>query len=194
MNETWKDIAGYEGLYQVSNKGNVRGIDRKNSRGTCVKGKILKVKVNRFGYSEVTLSKQGTTKTLKVHRIVAFAFVKNPNEIKMTQVNHKDENKLNNTAENLEWCDAKYNVNYGTGHARGIAQIDQCKKSAHTDWKKIIENRYKAVIQKTKDGIEINRFKSAGHASEQLNINQWNIGSCCRGKQKTAGGYAWEYA
>ncbi len=97
MKEIWKDIVGYEGLYQVSNLGNVKSKRKVLSQ---TKGKYLKV----------ILSKNGKEKVVNVHRLVAQAFI--PNIDNLPQVNHKDENKYNNKVENLEWCDNKYNNNY----------------------------------------------------------------------------------
>ena len=99
--EEWKNIIGYEGLYEVSNIGNVRNV-RRNT--------LLKLSKNQ-GYIQVHLYKNGIRTGLKVHRLVAEAFI--PNADNLPQVNHKDEDKTNNSVDNLEWCDHKYNVNYG---------------------------------------------------------------------------------
>ena len=111
MIEVWKNVVGYEGYYQVSNFGNVRSIDRKDGRGNRIKGKELKLYKNRNGYLQSALIFNGKVKLMYVHRIVAEAFLCNPKNLKC--VNHKDENKTNNSVENLEWCDYKYNNNYG---------------------------------------------------------------------------------
>lgn len=111
MKEIWKDIQGYEGYYQVSNTGRVRSLDRIDSRGYKRKGKILVPLVDKFGYCSVHLLKKSKAKTAKIHRLVAVSFLENPLNYK--EINHKDENKLNNSVDNLEWCDRKYNMNYG---------------------------------------------------------------------------------
>lgn len=103
MNEEWRDILGYEGLYKVSNLGMVYSMKRK---------KIMKLSKTEKGYYKVYLMKDGTGKHKKVHRLVAEAFIPNPNNL--PQVNHKDEDKTNNIVTNLEWCTAEYNSNYGT--------------------------------------------------------------------------------
>ena len=114
--EIWKDILGYEGLYQVSNFGRVKSLERliKYTENKIVlrKCRIIKTHTNKCGYVYVVLHKDGNKKNYLVHRLVAEVFISNPDNL--PQVNHKDENKLNNSVENLEWCDAKYNVNYGT--------------------------------------------------------------------------------
>lgn len=111
MEEIWKDAVGYEGLYQVSNFGRVQSLDRRDIRNRFWKGKILSQQVEKLGYCSVKLCKNGIQKREKVHRLVALAFVENPNNYK--EINHKDENKQNNRSENLEWCTRQYNVTYG---------------------------------------------------------------------------------
>lgn len=110
--EVWKDVAGYEGLYQVSNRGNVYSVERKNLRGRKCGGRTLKTSRDKIGYLRVNLYKDGRRKNVTVHRLVANAFLPNPNNY--PEINHRDEDKTNNCVENLEWCTRKYNVNYGT--------------------------------------------------------------------------------
>ena len=127
MEEIWKDVVGYEGYYQVSNKGNVRSVDRfvssKLGSYRKINGKTIKPrnKENIDGnYLTVNLKRNGIGKTKFVHRLVAVVFIPNPNNFQ--QVNHKDENKLNNEVPNLEWCDAKYNSNYGERNKKILEQ------------------------------------------------------------------------
>ena len=108
----WKDIPGYEGLYQVSNTGQVRSLNYRQTGKT----KILKQHTDKNGYKKVGLSKNGKVKTYAVHRLVAKAFISNPNNL--PYVNHKDENPSNNAVWNLEWCDCSYNTSYGTSRER----------------------------------------------------------------------------
>ena len=115
MVEIWKDICGFEGYYEVSNLGRVRSVDRevidKGGRHQVKKGIVLKSRYDRQGYEIVSLSINRQYSTKCVHRLVAEAFV--PNLYNLPQVNHKDEDKSNNVPDNLEWCTAKYNANYG---------------------------------------------------------------------------------
>ena len=118
--EGWKDIEGYEGLYQVSNLGRVKSLGNDKNK----KEKIRKVRKNNFGYLHLTLHKNRIAKDYLIHRLVATAWIPNPNNL--PEINHKDECKTNNTVENLEWCDATYNNNYGT---RIIRMVDSKKLS-----------------------------------------------------------------
>lgn len=127
MNEIWKSVVGYENLYEVSSFGRVRSVDRTTIGKTAFsddslyhfKGKILKQgnrKTSGMPYKQVVLYKNKEHKTVAVHRLVAEAFIPNPDNL--PQVNHKDENPSNNNVSNLEWCTCKYNVNYGTATDR----------------------------------------------------------------------------
>lgn len=179
MNEIWKDIVGYEGLYQVSNLGRVR----KSS------GEILSQTTHRAKYTNyrtVGLRKNGTRKTEGVHRLVAGAFIQNAENLPM--VNHKDENGENNLVENLEWCDRSYNALYGT-----------CpEKKRRNNIGKISKQR-KPVLQYSKDGEFICRHCSASAAAVSIKGNvraaQANISAACVGYlgKKTAYGYMWRY-
>ena len=177
MKEEWKEIKGYPN-YMVSNKGNLKSLGRwvyKEYRGKrWQREKILKPSVNKDGYLFVGLYKNRKVKYFKVHRLVAEAFISNPNNL--PQVNHKDENKQNNCVENLEWCDAKYNNNYGTKN------------------KRIAEKLSKPVLQIDKNTNEfIAEFPSIHQVERQLGINNAHISKCCLGKRNTAGGYKWKY-
>ena len=117
MEEQWMPVKGYEGLYEVSNTGKVRSL--KNSRHNVRKEPLLKKqRLGSWGYPVVALCKEGKSIEVLVHRIVAEAFIPNPNGYEV--VNHKDEVKTNNLVENLEWCTQKYNNNYGTAKQRGV--------------------------------------------------------------------------
>lgn len=111
MNEVWKDITGYEGLYQISNLGRVKALPRNIPGAYNNREFIKKTGCDRYGYPQVGLSKNGKYSCKRIHQLVAMEFVPNPHNLK--EVNHKDENKSNNHADNLEWCTAQYNLTYG---------------------------------------------------------------------------------
>lgn len=110
--KVWKDIAGFEGLYQISINGDVKSLARMRSDGRPCKERILKVCIQPNGYANVCLHKDGAQYHKLIHRLVAEAFLPNPEGL--PQVNHRDECKQNNHKDNLEWCSAKYNLSYGT--------------------------------------------------------------------------------
>lgn len=168
--EHWKDVVGYEGLYEVSNWGNVRSL----KYGRTGKPRLLKPAKAGNGYLFVGLHKDGERTQKLVHRLVAEAFLDNP--YNLPQINHKDENPANNHCENIEYCSAKYNVNYGTRNQR-----DADSKSISID-------------QFALNGVFIRRWKSIMEASRQLGIDNSLICKCARGKNKTAGGFKWRYA
>lgn len=169
MEEIWKDIKGYEGLYQVSNMGRVRSLTRNI---------ILKSKIERNGYERVKLSVNNIPKNYYIHRMVANAFIPNPDNL--PQVNHKDENKLNNCVGNLEWCDSKYNINYGTGNKKRQLSNTNGKLS-------------KPVLQYTLEGIFIKEWKSTRDVQRNLGFDHANISECCRNIIKSAHDYLWKY-
>ena len=116
--EIWRPVVGYEGLYEISSYGRVRSMDRYDGRNHFIKGKLLKNKDNGNGYLICSLSKNGIVKNKYIHRLVVEAFIERPDGL--YEVNHKDENKKNNSVDNLEWCDKKYNNTYGTRIEREI--------------------------------------------------------------------------
>ena len=117
MQEIWKDIEGYEGLYQVSNLGIVKSLPRQYKNRKCNE-RIKSPSLAGKGYYRVSLCKNGIIKYYYIHQLVAKTFIPNPNNYKL--VNHKDENKLNNCVDNLEWCDYKYNLNYNNGKIKRL--------------------------------------------------------------------------
>ena len=166
MKEIYKDIKGYEGKYQVSNLGNVKSLHYNNTN----RERVLKPRVTK-GYLSVDL---GYRNPRLVHRLVAEAFLENPNNLPC--VNHKDENKKNNCVDNLEWCSNEYNLNYGTCLER--------RGKSHR----------KPINQYDLDGNFIKTWNSGTEISKKLGFSHGNICSCCRGKQKTAYGFKWRYA
>ena len=176
--EIWKDIDGYEGLYQISNEGRVKSLKYNHTN----EEKFLKAKRNRNGYLLVGLCKDGKPKKKLVHRLVAEAFIENPNGL--PQVNHKDENKMNNCVENLEWCDASYNTNYGTRNERSA--------KARTNGK-----RSKQVCQYDLNWNLIRIWPSTKECGRN-GYDQSAVCHCCNNKFKREGnnkykGYRWRY-
>ena len=167
MIEEWRPIEGYEGLYEVSNLGRVRSLDMYVKVGygnyRLHKGKVLSPTKNKNGYLKVNLYCNGKQKTIDVHRLVTEAFLPNPDNL--PQVNHKDENKTNNRVENLEWCDVKYNLSYGTARIR--ERDTKIKNGYYTGLSK--EEYRKKWCQENKDKIrEINRRYYLNRKKEQI--------------------------
>lgn len=183
-NEIWKDIEGYEGLYQVSNLGRVKSLERKvstiNNGTKCLKHideSILKpIKISN-GYITINLYINGIRKKHFVHRLVANAFIPNPNNY--SQVNHKDENKENNSVDNLEWCTSKYNMNFGTRNQRASNSLTNGKLS-------------KKVFQYNLNGELVNEWISIKEAARN-GFNDSCITICCKGIRPTHKGFIWKY-
>lgn len=209
-----KDINDYEKLYAITEYGEVWSYKR---------NKFLKKCLTKSGYYIVNLHKNGVMKSYRINRLVAIAFIPNPNNLPL--VNHKDENKLNNSVDNLEWCDIKYNNNYGnrnkklseskksynlsvetrqklsnSSKGRKLSddtkrKISESKAKMSKEKKAEITEKIKTVIEKSVICIETNTiYKSIVEASLETNTNASNISSCCKGRFKTAGGYHWKYA
>lgn len=177
MEEIWKDIPGYEGLYQVSNKGNVRSLNWGN-RGFV---RNLYLKKHNRGYRHVELAKNGKRKAFTVHRLVATAFIPNPNNYQT--INHIDEDKTNNTVENLEWCTMSQNMR----HTIGLHS-----EKYHIMGKPF--SRKGKVVQMSKSGEVLRVWDNLVSIRHASGLNDWSIGECCRGKRKTAYGYIWQFA
>lgn len=157
--EEWKDIKGYEGLYQVSNLGRVKALPRNN---------ILAPTINNRGYLKVRLSKQNKKATKYVHRLVAFAFPEICGEwFEGCEINHKDENKLNNIATNLEICTHSYNSSYG--------------------------KKVKQVIQSDLQGNIIKKWNSIMEIERTIGIDKSSISKCCNGKIKSSHKFLWTF-
>ena len=187
--ETWKPVVGYEGFYEVSDLGRVRSLDREivTERGGTpfryrMKGQIIVPHERKHGYLAVCLygkeSKNGRFRQESVHRMVAEAFLPNPN--RYSEVNHIDEDKQNNVLSNLEWCDRKYNTNYGTTQKRRSEKIINGPKS-------------KAVDQLDMDGNYIRTFPSMQEASRN-GYAAGNIYKAIHNQYSQAYGYKWRYA
>ena len=171
--EIWKDIPNYEGLYQVSNLGRVKSLERIDALGRRVEEKILKLWINRKGYYIVCLCKQSTKKWYMVHRLVYEAF--NGQIPEGYEVNHINEIKSDNRLENLNLMTHKENVNFGTGIERSV------------------KKRSKVVLQFTLDNILVKEFLSTIQIERELGFSCGNIVNCCKGRYKQAYGYIWRY-
>lgn len=174
MFEQWKDIKDLEGLYQVSNFGQIMSLNyRKTGRA-----ELMKLIKNKKGYLTVMLHKNGEYKKFLVHRLVAEHFIPNPENLPF--INHKDEDKKNNRFDNLEWCSNEYNSNYGTRNHRISSTNTNGKLS-------------KPVLQFTLDGEFIREWPSMAECTRN-GFNQGCVCYCCQGKQKSAYGFKWCYA
>ena len=142
-----------------------------------MKSKVIKIQKNNKGYYVVNLYKKGKGKTKLIHRLVALAFIPNPNNL--PEINHKDENKQNNMMDNLEWCERNYNNNYGKQSKIGR------RLSSEKRMKKINQYDLNGNLMKTYKGVRI--------AEEETGVHNSNIIKCCKGKVKSAGGYIWKY-
>ena len=164
--EIWCPIKGYEGLYEVSDQGRVKSIGYGDDR-------ILRPGREGCGYLQVGIYKNGEQKKCKVHRLVAQTFIPNPDNL--PEVNHKDEDKENNSVQNLEWCDRKYNQNYGTRTQRQSEKLS------------------KPILQYTKSGKLVREWKSMMDVQRTLGYFRNSISNCCNGKCKSAYDYIWKY-
>ena len=175
--EVWRDIEGFEGLYQVSDQGRVKSLERKVKHwcgGERIqKERILKPGTDKGGYLIVNLCAGGKRKTLKVHRLVCGAFHENPEN--KPQVNHLNEDKTDNRAYNLEWATAKQNLNHGT----------------HND--RVAKANSKPVAQCTKEGELVKTWSSLTEIGKQTGFSIGNISQVANGKYKQAYGCIWKY-
>lgn len=205
-NEVWKPVVGYEGRYEVSTKGRVRSL---------LTGKIMAQRLRR-GYYSTGLFKDGKQIGFSIHRLVATSFIPNPTNLPV--INHKDENKLNNNVENLEWCTVAYNNTYGTAIERRRENHSGEKhkmfgKHLPKEWRekvcKPLKEYYKThqnpmlgktgklsasskpIVQLTLDGEYIREWDATSDAKRELGIE--NITYVLHGKRKQAGGYKWVF-
>ena len=170
MREEWKPVRNYEGLYEVSNMGRVKSLNY-NKTG---KERILKGVDSGIGYLKVVLCTDGRVKQYLVHRLVAQAFLENPQNLPM--INHKDEVKSNNCVQNLEWCSASYNNSYN----------DKSKKAGM--------KLSKPVFSVDRETGLIMWWQSANEAERCTGIKHGDITKCCQGKRNSAGNHIWFYA
>ena len=200
-NEIWKDIKGYEGLYQVSNLGRIKSLERKSkTKGNVEYIKKEKVLKERFsnGYVSVILYKNGTKKNFRVHRLVAKAFLVNPKNL--PQINHINFNRSDNRIENLEWVTAKENIqhNFKNGNvekiiknAKSVGKRYGGNKNATTKAKLRLSKKVYQIDKNTGQIIKV--WDSAKDVERILKIPNTNISRCCLKKCMTAGGYIWKH-
>jgi hypothetical protein len=181
--EKWIDIINYEGLYQVSNTGNIKSLGNGNSTDTRTKQhRILKTVVKRNGYEQVKLCKDGSSRHFIVHRLVGIHFIDNPNNLR--EINHIDGNKLNNHISNLEWISSSDNQKHSFKIGLQIPlRGNECKQSKPV-------NQYDLI------GNFIKKWESINQVYRELGFNTYGIIKCCKKEKryKTAYGYKWEYS
>lgn len=204
--EIWKDIQGYEGLYQISNMGRVKSLERTRNmnlpghkKPAPVRERILKFGQSQ-GYQAVTLAKCGVNRKIRVHKLVALAFVPNPD--RKPEINHKDGNKHNNIAENLEWVTPKENIRHAINTGL-ITSFPSNKGRRHTEetlrrmsqshrWG--TSKNHRIVDQYSKSGEYIRTWNGFAAIEKELGLCKQNIQKCCCGATKSAYGYVWRYA
>ncbi len=194
MEEEWRPVVGYEGLYEVSNLGRIRTVEHYCFRGRYNQKSLVEPRIRvlneKSGYLKVNLSKGSKRETLLVHRLVAEAFIPNPEGL--PQVNHKDENKKNNAVWNLEWCTVYYNNNYGT-HNERCRSGNIGKKHSEEAVAKVAAKHKKPVVA-LKDGVIVLRFESAADANRfNKDFNYIGISACCNERLNTYKGYKWQF-
>lgn len=197
MEEVWKPVRGYEGYYEISNFGKVRSLDRVVKQGSCmrkVKAKIIKIYIGPYGYPCVSLCRDRKTRCIPIHRLLAKAFIPNPENKPF--IDHIDTDKTNYRLNNLRWCTQKENMN-------NPLTLAFCKKRVYT--KEIIEKIKKTkiarktktapkkVYQFDKNGNFIDEFNSIIEAGIKNNISKTLISRCCHKQSMTAGGYLWSF-
>ena len=180
--EIWRDIKGYEGVYQISNMGNVKSLGNNKSR----KEKVLKLAKNTNGYLKVNLYKDGKQKNYLIHRLVAESFI--PKVEGKTHVDHIDSNRQNNNVNNLRWCTIVENNNFDL-YRKHMSEAKKGEKHHMYGKTGALHNRSKIVLC-----IETGKiYGSTMEAGRETGINQSSISAVCNSRRKSAGGYHWKY-
>lgn len=200
MEEIWKDIEGYDGYYKVSSFGRIWS-SGKFADGRIYKAKILVLRCDKFGYFYVNLYKDGHSKTMKVHRLVANAFIPNPEN--KPCIDHINTNKKDNRVENLRWVTYKENANnvLTRKHLSDAGKINKNNKEIRLKMSAIMKQNIEkvmakvrvSVLQLTKEGVIVAEHNSTVEAARSVNGNATSICRACRKKRPSAYGYIWEY-
>ena len=185
MIEIWRDIDGYEGLYQVSNTGKVRSLPRNTTKGRIIKPSDLR------HYESVSLSKDGILRKFLTHRLVAKAFPEICGDwFENCEVHHKDGNTFNNNAENLQTCTPKENMNDPLTKYR----ISESKKGKPS-WNKGMPNTWQSKeVKQILNGVIVAVYSSTVEAAKAVNGDPSTISKVCRGKYKESKGFVWRYS
>lgn len=184
MGEIWKNIPNYIGYYQISNFGRVKSLTRKvkSSRSKIeyrtVNERIIKSRIDKYGYETVILRKENTDKHFTIHRLIAICFIPNPENL--PSINHIDENKLNNTVENLEWCTVKYNNSYNNRQEKINLSLREKVKG-------------KEILQFDSEWNLLQEFKSLRDMQRQTGFSRIQVKRVCNGLQEQSYGYFWKF-
>lgn len=180
MKEIWRNVKGYEGLYEVSNLGRIKSIQRSGTPGG-----VRKLNVNKYGYVYVMLSKSNKHKNHTVHRLVGLAFI--PSVDGKELINHIDGNKSNNNLKNLEWVNNSENRKHAFANNLQKVNLDKAHEVA---W----ENQKRKVKQFSLDGKFVSEFLSIQEAAIKNGIGRTGISQCLSGRYKQSGGFMWKYS
>lgn len=185
MQEIWKDINEFEGYYMISSYGRVKSVIRTVKSCDRIGGyrtvneRIMSTRIDKYGYLTVKLNKDGHFKHCTIHRLLAQAFIPNPNNL--PSINHKDENKLNSTISNLEWCSVQYNNLYNHRQEKIAIKLRENNKTG------------KAILQFDACGNIINEFSSLRDLNRKLGVSRTEVRNCCIGNRSSYHGCMWKY-
>lgn len=193
MEEIWKDVVGYEGLYQVSNTGRLVRKERLDSNGRFLsqQEKVIHKIYGTGYYGTAIVDGKGNSKNVLIHRLVAMAFIPNPNNY--PQIDHIDGNKSNNRVENLRWCTAKQNINFPMSLANRSRVLKVAQNKPEAIKHKIAASHKKAIVQYDMNGNFIKEWSSLHEVGRECGFNISNISACANGRKASAYGYIWKH-
>lgn len=192
MEEIWKDVVGYEGLYKVSNQGRLLRCKRVASNKHLLPQKLKVLKKKKTGYLGTSIiDYDSKSHNILIHRVVATAFIPNPNNF--PQIDHIDGNRENNAASNLRWCTAKENVNFPLSLANRSRSLKIAQNNPQTISKKIKSSHKKKVNQFSLSGEFIKTYESLRDIQRTLGFNITNVTACAHGRKRSAYGYIWKF-